>query len=152
MRHGIFPVFYDGATKGGHDFARYVAVLEQAQFFGVEPLRVWLEGRKYLAAVKVERVGRVVEVEVDGSVVGGLTKEVVGGNVAVEQHVGFVTRKVYVCPRDIGVHRGDRNACGRDCRRAQGDADDEYEDEAVVKVFEVRKTTTLDPKMCVEQH
>lgn len=128
----------------------YVAVLEQARYFGVEPLRAWLEGRKYLAAVKVERVGRVVEV-VEGDDVGGLTMGVLGGNVEIEHHVGWVTQKAYVCPRGIWVHRGKMNACGKDCRRAQGDADDEYEDEAVMKVFEVRKTTTLDPKMCVEQ-
>lgn len=152
LRHGIFPVFYDEA-KGGHDYAMYVAVLEQARYFGVEPLRVWLEGGKYLAAVKVEREGRRVVVVEEGDVgVGSTMGAVVRGNVAVEHHVGWVTRKVYVCPRGIGVHRGNRNACGKDCRRVQGGADDEYEDEAVMKVFEVRKTTTLDPKMCVEHH
>lgn len=124
----------------------YVAVLEQARFFGVEPLRAWLEGRKYLEAVKVMWVGRVAEV-VEGDDVGGLTTGVEEGNVAVEHHVGWVTKKVYVCPRSIGVHRGKSYACGKECRRAQGDADDEYEDEAVMKIFEVRKTTTLDPKM-----
>ena len=145
LRHETFPVFYDEA-KGGHEHALYVAVLEQARYFGVEPLRVWLEGQKYLEAVKVKRVARVVEGVED---VGGST---VGGNVAVEHHVGWVTRKVFVCPRGLWMHRGNRNACGKSCRKAQGDADDEYEDEEVIKVMEVRKTTTLDPKMCVEQH
>ena len=37
------------------------------------------------------------------------------------------------------------------CRNAQGNANDVYEDEKVVKVLEVRKVTELDREMCVEQ-
>lgn len=135
------PVFYDEAK--GHDYALYVAVLEQARFFGVEALRAWLEGQKYLQAVKVERVGRVLGGVED---VYGST----GGNVGVEHHVTWKTEKVYVCPRGIFKHRGNKAGCGRQCRNAQGDADDEYEDEVLLKVLEVRKVTTLDPDMCVE--
>lgn len=136
------PVFYDEAK--GHDYALYVAVLEQARFFGVEALRAWLEGQKYLQAVKVERVGRVLEGVED-------VYRSTGGNVGVEHHVTWKTEKVYVCPRGIFIHRGNKLACGRQCRSAQGDADDEYEDEVLLKVLEVRKVTTLDPNMCVEQ-
>lgn len=58
---------------------------------------------------------------------------------------------MYVCPRGIGGHRGNPSACGRACRNARGDDDDEYEDEEVPEVFKVRKMTVLVPKMCVEQ-
>ncbi len=136
------PVFYDDAA--GHDHALYVAVLEQARYFGVEPLRQWLEERKYLHAVTVACSARLLE----GEDVTGTTTTT-GGQVRIQHHVAWKTEKVYVCPRDIARHRGNRDACGRLCRNARGDADDEYEDEAVLKVLEVRKVTKLDPEMCV---
>ena len=131
LRHGTLPIFYDEVR--GHEHAAYVALLEQARYFGVEPLRVWLDGRKYLAAVKVE--------ELSGST---------GSDVGVEHHVVWKTKKVYVCPRGIWNHRGNRAACGRLCRNAQGGADDEYVDEYVLRALEVRKVTSLDPKICLE--
>lgn len=142
LRHETMPVFYDDAK--GHDYALYLAVLEQARYFGVEPLQKWLEEQKYLQAVKIVRSARVLEGV-------GNVSETAGADVKVEHHVTWKTKKVYVCPRAIYVHMGDRNACGRLCRNARIDGVDEYEDEEVLKVFEVRKRTVLDPKMCVEQ-
>lgn len=136
------PIFYDNGK--GHEYTLYLAVLEQARFFGVEPLRKWLEEQKYLEAVKIVHSARLLEGIED---VSGST----GSHVKIEHHVTWKTKKVYVCPRAVFVHMGNRNACGRLCRNAQGDADDEYRDEEVLKVLEVRKIITLDPKMCVEQ-
>lgn len=97
----------------------------------------------YLQAVKVVLSVRLLDVdEVSGSM---------GSNVKTEHHVIWKTRKVYACPRGIGKHRGNSDACGRTCRNARGDDDVEYEDEEVPEVLEVRKMTVLDPKMCVEQ-
>ena len=59
LRHGVMPIFYDDAT--GHDHALYLAVLEQARYFAVEPLRQWLEGRTYLHAVTVAYSARLLE-------------------------------------------------------------------------------------------
>ena len=135
------PLFYDEGK--GHDYALYVAVLEQAGYFGVEPLRKWLEAQTYLQAVKVVLSARMFE-GVEG--VCGST----GGHARTEHHVAWRTKKVYVCPRGMYAHMGDPGACGRLCRKAQRDAEDEYQDEEVLQIVEVRKVTALDPKMCVE--
>lgn len=37
LRHGTMPIFYNDVK--GHEYALYAAVLEQARYFGVEPLR-----------------------------------------------------------------------------------------------------------------
>ena len=141
LRHETMPLFYDDGK--GHEYGLYLAVLEQARFFGVEPLQKWLEEQKYLQAVKVVYSARELGGLGGGGDVAGLT----GSHVKFEHHVAWKTTKVYLCPRGIPVHRGDRSACGRLCRNAQGDADDEYEDEVVLKILEVRKVTTLDPKV-----
>ena len=142
LRHETMPLFYDNVM--GHDYGLYLAVLEQARYFGVEPLQNWLERKTYLQAVKIVRSARMLEGVEDVS-------GTAGANVKVEHHVTWKTKKVYVCPRGIARHMGDRGACGRMCRNAQGDANDVYEDEKVVKVLEVRKVTELDREMCVEQ-
>ncbi|KAF6227357.1 hypothetical protein HO133_008801 [Letharia lupina] len=142
LRHEIMPIFYDNVK--GHDYALYLAVLEQARYFGVEPLQKWLEEQKYLQAVKIVHSARVLDGIED---VCGPT----GSHVKIEHHVTWKSRKVYVCRRAITGHMGNRDACGRLCRNARGDADDEYEDEEVLKILEVRKTTMLDAKMRVEQ-
>ena len=137
LRHGTMPVLYDDAR--GHDYGAYLAVREQAQYFGVEPLQRWVEERRYLWAVRVAREATVLEgwEHVAGSA---------GAHVKVEHHVSWTMEKVYVCPRDIDVHRGRRDRCGKACRNAQGDDEEEYAEEKVLKVLEVRKTTVFDPK------
>ncbi|CAD6578244.1 MAG: hypothetical protein ASARMPREDX12_008688 [Alectoria sarmentosa] len=120
LRHDIMPIFYDEVK--GHEYALYLAVLEQARFFGVEPLQKWLEEHKYVQAVKIVHSARVLEGLED---VSGSTES----HVKIEHHVTWKTRKV----------------------NARGEADDEYKDEEVLKVLEVRKMTVLDPKTCVEQ-
>lgn len=136
------PIFYDSVK--GHEYTLYFAVLEQARYFGVESLQKWLEEQKYLQAVKIVRSASVLEGVEDVSAS-------TGSNVKIEHYVTWKTRKVYVCPRAIVGHMGNRNACGRLCRNARGDDEDEYEDGEVLEVLEVRETTILDPKLCIEQ-
>ena len=91
------------------------------------------------------RSARVVEEGVE-DVSGGSTES----NVKTVHHVAWKTRKVYVCPRAIVGHMGNRSACGRLCRNAQGDAEEEYKDKEILRVLEISETTMLDSKMCVE--
>ena len=57
LRHEIMPLFYDNVK--GYDYGLYLAVLEQARYFGVEPLQKWLERKTYLQAVKIVRSARM---------------------------------------------------------------------------------------------
>lgn len=76
--------------------------------------------------------------------------ENVDGDVEVGLHPRWKTEKVYVCPREIVVHRGNPRACGKVCRNARGEGELEYVDEEVLKVVVVSKRRVFDQKVCAE--
>ena len=135
LRRGVFPLFYDRSK--GHNYALYLNLLEEAKFFQITRLEEWLEKKQYFSALKTTY--SVTEVEGTGE----LSKER-NTDVELEHLPVWSIRKVYICPRGIYVHRGNPNACGRDCRRAQGDADDIYEEESSLRTLVVEKKTVLD--------
>ena len=62
------------------------------------------------------------------------------------------TKKVYLCPRDILRHRGNRQECGQACERARArnDGNDTYEDEAIIDIIIVSKETRVHLGKCIE--
>lgn len=49
----------------------------------------------------------------------------------------------YVCPRGICAHRGQPEACGRQCMKAQGDADAVYDEASVLRVLMGSQSSVL---------
>ena len=139
LRSGILPVFY--SKDKGHDYELYAAVLVQAKCFKIKKLEAWIEGKRYLDAVKVERQVRVL----DSAGVGDGT---IGAETEVKCFPQWAKEKVFVCPRRIDAHRGTPGACGRQCDNAQGDKPDKYEDEEILRMLEVRETVIFDLKVC----
>jgi hypothetical protein len=64
-------------------------------------------------------------------------------DIGMEYHPRWGSKKVYVCPRGVYVHMGKPGACGRQCMKAQGDADAVYDEEPVMRVLVVEKRTVL---------
>ncbi|ETI24465.1 hypothetical protein G647_03834 [Cladophialophora carrionii CBS 160.54] len=54
-------------------------------------------------------------------------------DVQIVYKTAWLTKEVYVCPRGISVDAGNPSACGGLCRKTQGDEDDEFVDEHVLK-------------------
>lgn len=141
LRHTILPIFYTNGT--GHDYGLYAALLGEARYFQIDRLVRWLEGKRYLHAVTVERIPE----EVEGS---AALQEKTLANEEVDYHAFETTREVYVCPRGIFVHRGDSSRCGKDCIKARGMGSVEYEEEPVLKVLLIRKRTVFNHELCFE--
>ncbi|SLM35714.1 Potassium channel tetramerisation-type BTB domain [Lasallia pustulata] len=140
LRRGMLPIFYDNSK--GHDYALYLEFLEEAKYFQISRLETWLKDQTYLQAMKIAY--SAVELEgADGF------DEITKTDMEVEYHPVWRTKRVYICPRSIDVHRGNPLACGRSCRNAQGNAEDEYEDEEVLKTLVIRKRTVFDQHICV---
>jgi len=141
LRRRVFPIFYDKST--GHDYAMYLALLEEAKYFRIPRLEKWLDDKIYLQAVKV-RYSAMELSEIDA------IENTVETNTELVYHPTWKSRKVYLCPRRIFVHRGNRIACGRACEKARGENyEDEYEDELVMKGLAIQKTTIVDQSLCV---
>ena len=135
LRRGVLPVFYDKAK--GHDYGTYLALLEEAKYFGIMRLVNWLEQKQYLQAIKSVYSGEELE-GTDGF------RKTRGTDVELEWYPTWRIKKVYICPRGIYVHRGNPGACGRACRRRQGDCDDMYDEELVLKKKPLWKIYPLD--------
>lgn len=143
LRRGVFPIFYDKVK--GHDYAMYVALLHEAKYFQIANLMNWLETKRYLNAVKVMRWAEEIEQTQDIAVM------TYSADTEVKYYPALDKEKVYICPRRIPVHRGKPQACGNDCRRAQGDDDDEYKEEPVFRTLVVREETIFDARVCLAE-
>ena len=140
LRRGIFPLFYDNSK--GFDHALYLALLVEARYFQLPRLESWIKEQKYLQAVKLEFSAETFQ--------GIYTlAENTKTDVEIQHHPQFVIRKMYRCPRGIAMHRGNPQACGRQCMKARGD-EDQYEDEEVWNTMKICKRTVVDQTLCME--
>jgi phytoene desaturase (3,4-didehydrolycopene-forming) len=140
LRSGALPIFYNNST--GHDYGMYLALLGEAQFFQIDRLRDWLRNKEYEKAVKIEYSAEECE---------GFQQlaKTCYSHLQVEYHPTWITKKVYICPRGIFVHRGRPSACGMACKKAQGDAEKEFEEEHELRTMVISKKTILDCGLCL---
>ncbi|KAF2199004.1 hypothetical protein GQ43DRAFT_450596 [Delitschia confertaspora ATCC 74209] len=145
LRRGVLPIFYDESK--GHDYAMYVALLEEARYFGIPRLITWLENNDFLKAVSHEYITKEIYKidQLSTSMTGRRTADV---NVTCIPT--WTKNKIYVCPRGIPVHRGNRHACGRACNNAKGEAKDVYDEEMILRAVVVERRTVFDGEACVE--
>ena len=138
LRSGKYPFFYDDAG-GEFDHDKYVSLLVEAEYFGIDKLPEWIRERGYEKVVEVRRLGSL-GVGMDGlSDINGSIKT---GD-KYEYFPEWETRKVYVCPRNVDEHRGKPGFCGRQCRKALGDEEPEYVDERELMMVEIRTYKTF---------
>jgi hypothetical protein len=65
------------------------------------------------------------------------------GNESEDWHISKSARKVYLCPRQIAVHKGHPEMCGNACQRRQAQNVVEYEDQAFLQAVIVKKEIVL---------
>ncbi|KAB8071045.1 BTB/POZ protein [Aspergillus leporis] len=141
LRRGLFPLFYDRVR--GHNYGLYIALLDEARYFGIDKLVSWLEAKEYIHAVKVQISVKVVE-EPECFI-----QKRVSSDIVEEYYPHWVTKRVYVCPRGIEIHRGNPGHCGRRCKGAKGDGGDEYVEEHCLEPFAVvQKKIIFDESRC----
>ncbi|KAI0972751.1 hypothetical protein F4678DRAFT_429247 [Xylaria arbuscula] len=149
LRSGNFPLFFD-PTSQTYDYAKYVALLGEAQYFGITKLENWIQKQSYLDAVKISYGIRVHECGNPENV------ECLSQDVRANERVNFShisrTTRVYLCPRRISVHRGHPENCGRQCENARGKSEREYEDVQLLTTVSVKTELRLKPEVCLGVH
>ncbi len=141
LRRGVLPLFYDNSK--GHDHALYLALLVDARYFQIPRLEAWIKDKRYLHMVKLEYSAEDVE---------GVYKitETTKSCVDIQHHPQLEIQKVYLCPRDIFAHRGNPQACGKQCRKVQGEAENVYDDEHIWTTTIIRKRVVVDQHLCID--
>ncbi|KAB5578302.1 hypothetical protein GE09DRAFT_1052363 [Coniochaeta sp. 2T2.1] len=116
LRRGVLPIFFDQAR--GHDYALYLSLLEEARYFGIFRLEEWLANKRYLNVFEIKRTLEIRGDDLPLKVLEG-HDETLTTNVVVKYHSWWGTKKIYVCPRGIPVHRGRPEACGKQCHNTK---------------------------------
>ncbi|PWY87448.1 hypothetical protein BO70DRAFT_394338 [Aspergillus heteromorphus CBS 117.55] len=139
LRRGVFPLFYDKRT--GHDLAMYLAILEEARYFGIDVLRKWLEEEIYYKAV-------TIRYDISEKNVDVCYAEIETSAADTEYNVSLTTNKVYICPREIPTHMGKSDRCRRKCRNFKGEGPVEYGEEPALRVVRIMKRVMFDMDKC----
>ncbi|KAL2123496.1 hypothetical protein VTJ04DRAFT_3951 [Mycothermus thermophilus] len=142
LRRGVFPLFYD--AQKGFDYARYTALLGEARYFGISRLERWISQKKFLEAMRVVHIAEEYDEPPSRA-------SYPAGTTITHCTASWSKREVYVCPRDIEVHRGHPEKCGRRCHQERGDAPEKYETEDYVRVFLVRQEVVFYPEACMSR-
>ena len=137
LRNRVFPLFC--SAPSGYDYALYHAVWEQARRFGIPELESWIADHRYLRLIR-----HVVLAEKLPNL--DAVAKTVDAGVEIDYHPVWKVLKVYMCPRKIPVHRGRPDLCGKACREARGEADDEFEEEGSWEIVAATRKTTFYPE------
>ncbi|KAG9235251.1 BTB/POZ protein [Amylocarpus encephaloides] len=104
LRRGLLPVFYDNVK--GHDYNLYMALLQEAKYFGILRLEKWLENKEYLKAVEVHHTVSKQNCNADdlSIIESNVTKEYLSAPL-------WSTQSYWHCPHDIPEHAKRQRAC-----------------------------------------
>lgn len=138
LRQRTMPILLQ---NGSHDYGMYKMVLDAARYFQVDQLEKWIVDQEYKKTVKVVRTAFL-----DEDIASLNCTEMM--DTEIECYPFFGTRKIYICPRGIMVHRGNRLSCGRACAKAQVGCEVEYEEENFVRVLIITKRLEFNPMSC----
>lgn len=143
LHSGNYPLFFDSGSNT-FDYAKYSALLGEAQYFGIPKLETWIRAREFHKVVKREKWLYITEECEQGLLRAGTP----AGDRQVECSFFQTTKKVYQCPRGIESHDSPQS-CGRRCKAIQGDAEPEYKDEDVFTLIEVETRRIFNPDACL---
>ncbi|CAJ2512643.1 Uu.00g007620.m01.CDS01 [Anthostomella pinea] len=147
LRTGNFPLFFDSATHT-FDYGKYVALLGEAKYFGIAQLEKWIENKRYLDAVEIEYTTHQAEsTDLFQQPYSG--RRTVKADEKLEFTYGWGTKKVFICPRAIGAHRGNPDACGAKCHKAQAGSMGMFEDEPVMTGRVIKTKLVFKPESCL---
>ena len=145
LRTKTFPLFYD--NRGGHDICLYLALLQQAKFYQVEPLESWIMANKYLDAVKTK--SRVVAKTLYGDQQIEAWQDLVAkrGEITSVLSVDMNRQRgVWYCPAQNWRHHGSKADChagGCEVRREL------FTEMSVMKVIAVMSSVVISMDVCL---
>ncbi|KAI2634777.1 BTB/POZ protein [Hypomontagnella submonticulosa] len=148
LRNGNFPVFFDLKTQM-LDHAKYLALLSDARYFGIQRLVEWIEKKRYLEIVQIET--SIALRDIDLPTDGHLIKATAPGS-RMEISTTWGTKQVYLCPRGIRDHRGDKNKCIQEtrCRQITYVEADKFETEPILQAVIIETKVSFKTDACVD--
>ncbi|RYP16661.1 hypothetical protein DL765_004981 [Monosporascus sp. GIB2] len=147
LRGGSFPLFFNARSQS-FDYPKYLALADQARYFGIPELEDWITKQRYLDAIKIERSTMVIsEVDMNDC----RLEDTLTADTRRDVCFSWGTRDVYICPRRIPVHRGDPTRCGQACSRERErlGPKSNFEKEPVLRATVTTTRTIFNPTACL---
>jgi hypothetical protein len=139
-RPEVFPLLY--SKTDGSDYDLYNPLGAEAEYFQIENFHEWIKDKKYLQAI----VTHIYAAETCSP--NKAFPDTLPINQTEDQRYISRTRKVYLCPRQIYVYRGDPNRCGAACRKARGDDEVQFEEQPYTMVIRMKKEVECMSGIC----
>lgn len=148
LRSAMFPLFFDAGTQS-FDYGKYAALLGEARYFGIPRLEDWISKARFHDAVRIETITTMVPDVEAGE---GIDRVLAKADTKTDVSTNWGTRRVYVCPRDIDVHRGDWRKCGQACEKARtrDGVGIDFEEESVLRAAVTSRRLIFDPTACFD--
>ncbi|KAI1078127.1 hypothetical protein F5B20DRAFT_243347 [Whalleya microplaca] len=105
LRRGTMPLYW--TPERGHDYARYTRLLEEARFFGLAELELWLASQAYHKAVAYQTQVVTKDVKALETFFLDTAKP--------EVHVRWVDDNTYYCCGGSRRHHGHPEFCDQSC-------------------------------------
>lgn len=134
LRRQTPPLFYD--KYKGFDFHKYIALLYDAKYFGVEGLVEYLQEKRYLQTVKVVHEATVLYPTTHDKQVSTLDD-------MVSYSIACTVKKVHICPLGHADHRGHPRTCRQHKCSSLKEAECAYEEEVVVNILKVNRRVEI---------
>lgn len=155
LRRGTFPIFY--TNSDGHDYGLYLALLNEAEYFGLPTLADWIREQKYHEVVKVQRIVEkwdeaallrefhfaAIPPLPDMMIPRGTEVDIRGTDEDIEINPSWVTTKWLRCSYGKGCR--DPVDCGLNCGSRRRPI---WMEETTLKAVVVRKVTIVDHEAC----
>lgn len=146
LRTGNFPLFFDAASKS-FDYARYQTLLGEAKFFGISRLEQWIEEQRYQGAIEMRHQTQTFDSEQEFA---KYVSEAIGNILHCSS--SWRTKKVYICPREIPVHRDRPSKCGQQCGKARQGEPPAFEYNPCFNGMIVTNSYTWKPEVCLGEN
>ncbi|RYP73924.1 hypothetical protein DL771_003366 [Monosporascus sp. 5C6A] len=147
LRGGSFPFFFDAGSQS-FDYPKYLALADQARYFGIPELEEWITKQRYLDAIKIDMSTMVIG---EVGMMGRIFESTSTADTRRDVSLSWDTKDVYICPRRIPVHRGDPTRCGRACdkERERLGTEPDFEKEPVLRATITTTKTVFNPAACL---
>ena len=133
----MYPLLF--SEEKGFDKIGYTVLLGESIRFGIKDLTEWIKGAKYTEMIQMHL--NVEKIKIENEL--NIPNILFNSNQTVSIQPFEWTENVYKCPRNVNVHRGHPEYCGKECHRVMPESGPTYEPVSNFGVMLTKKSFTI---------
>lgn len=137
LRRNTFPIFYDEVK--GHDYAMYIRLQQEADYYLLHSLSEWLKKREYVRVIQTKYTIRQIDKEQHASFQAGAK---------ITMYENWTTKKSYICPSGYHKRAGE---CNGTCERIRAQLGQQWETTRIFEGIIMASETVVNGDLCVDR-